>query len=501
MVRTACVDLPALPLQLLLRKHPDWSKHPIAVVDVDRPNGRVLWSDERARAKRVLPGMRYAAALSLAPELRAAEVPPEEIERAVAGLAVRMRRYTPNVEPVRGDADLGGPGTFWLDASGLERLHTSLREWADLVLADLTRIGLRATVVVGFTRFGSHALARAKRGALVVGSAGEERAAARRVPLDLLSLDPRTCEGLRKLGVTTVGGFADLPADGVGTRFGEPARRMHRLATGDLQVPLQPERPLPPAVEKRLLDHAETDVERLLYGVAGMLEALVATVGSRGRAIAELKLGLRFERMNDHVETVRPAAPTLDATRLLELVRLRMQAVRRLPDGVEELTLYAGEVEAEARQRHLLVRRARDLDAANRALARVRARLGETAVARARLREGHLPEARFRWEPLDRIAEPRPGAAPGAGHLVRRIQLRPVPLPPRPRHEPDGWMLRGLEQGPVDRVTGPYVVSGGWWNRAAVHREYHFAETHDGEVLWVFWDRARRRWFLHGRVE
>ena len=26
-------------------------------------------------------------------------------------------------------------------------------------------------------------------------------------------------------------------------------------------------------------------------------------------------------------------------------------------------------------------------------------------------------------------------------------------------------MLRGLEQGPVVRVLGPYVVSGGWWNR------------------------------------
>jgi len=61
-------------------------------------------------------------------------------------------------------------------------------------------------------------------------------------------------------------------------------------------------------------------------------------------------------------------------------------------------------------------------------------------------------------------------------------------------------MLRGLQQGPVVRVSGPYVVSGGWWNRV-VHREYHFAETQKGELLWVFYDRVRRRWFLHGRVE
>jgi protein ImuB len=61
-------------------------------------------------------------------------------------------------------------------------------------------------------------------------------------------------------------------------------------------------------------------------------------------------------------------------------------------------------------------------------------------------------------------------------------------------------MLRGLDQGPVVRVLGPYVVSGSWWRRPE-HRDYHFAETRQGELLWVFFDRARRRWFLQGRVE
>jgi len=34
-----------------------------------------------------------------------------------------------------------------------------------------------------------------------------------------------------------------------------------------------------------------------------------------------------------------------------------------------------------------------------------------------------------------------------------------------------------------------------------VRREYHFAETQRGELLWIYYDRTRRRWFLHGRVE
>jgi protein ImuB len=49
-------------------------------------------------------------------------------------------------------------------------------------------------------------------------------------------------------------------------------------------------------------------------------------------------------------------------------------------------------------------------------------------------------------------------------------------------------------------MRGPYIVSGGWWNRS-IHREYHFAETQKGELLWIFYDRSRRRWFLQGNVE
>ena len=67
MDRMACIDLPAFPLQLLLRRHPEWREHPAAVVDADKPQGVILWVNEHARSMRIRPGMRYAAGLSLAP--------------------------------------------------------------------------------------------------------------------------------------------------------------------------------------------------------------------------------------------------------------------------------------------------------------------------------------------------------------------------------------------------------------------------------------------------
>ena len=66
-------------------------------------------------------------------------------------------------------------------------------------------------------------------------------------------------------------------------------------------------------------------------------------------------------------------------------------------------------------------------------------------------------------------------------------------------HE-DGWLVLGPKYGSIDKLTGPYVFSGGWWNRE-IQREYYYAETRRGDFLWLYYDRIRRRWFLQGAIE
>jgi protein ImuB len=493
--RTACCDLPEFPLQLLLRRHPEWRDRPAAVVDSDKPQGVILWVNERARAFRILPGMRYAAALSLCGDLHAAEVKQDEIERTVVAVSRQLRRFTPEVEPSTGE-----PGVFWLNASGLERLYGSLNEWVRRVRAGLERAGFKATVVAGFGRFGTYAAAKAKRGVIVFKAPADERAAARRVRLDRLSLEPKVRDALGKLGVETVGRFVDLPAEGIERRFGKVAGGLHRLATGALQPPLQPEKPRPPALQRRILDDPESSVPRLTVVIEHLIQPLLEVLADRREALTEIHVGFRFDRLGDHVECVRPAEPTLDAAQLLELIRLRLEALRKLPDQVVEVVLAGRGTPAEQKQLQLFIQRSRrDIQAANRALARVRASLGDGSVMRARLREGHLPEGSFAWDAVDTLPTPKPRNV-DTNKLIRRIYSPPVPLPSRQRHEPDGWLASDLKQGPVVRTLGPYIVAGGWWNRP-VHREYHYAETQRGELLWIFYDRARRRWFLHGRVE
>ncbi len=496
MRRLACVDVPALPLQLLIRSNPAWREKPVVVVAEDRPTAPLRYANENARGFGVLPGQRYAAALALCGELRAGAVSEEDTAGAVDELAGRLRGFTPDVEPASGLS-----GVFWLDAHGFRHLYPQLSTWAKAMRDDCAAAGFEARVVVGFTRFGTYAATRLVKETRVFESAGEEKAAMCRVPLGLLDFETNVRDDLLKLGVRSLGEFLALPAEGLRERFGETAYALHRLASGRTFSPLLPRPPEEPLFREEDLDHPDADAERLLFGCKKLLDPLLGDLAKRSQALAALRLQLMLDDRSPREERIRPASPTLDAAQILNLLRLKLSTLS-LPCGVIRLRLEAKGERATAEQIRLAITRSRrDYEAIARAFARLRSEMGEDAVVRAVLCEGHLPRSGFAWEPMHGLGSsgPQPRNLE-ARPLVRRVYDKPVALPPRPRHEPDGWLLRGIEHGRVERFFGPYTVSGGWW-RTAVHRDYYFAAMSGGDVLWVYYDRRRQRWFLEGRVE
>jgi protein ImuB len=501
-MRIACVSLPEFPLQLLLRKHSGWSEHPVAVVDRDAAQGVILWSNERARACRVLPGLRYAAALSLEPGLHAGEVPPPEIQHAVDSLVETLRFYTPDVEPSTDE-----PGVFWLGASGLSLLYPSLRKWAAWVGDEIARAGFCASVVVGFSRFGTYALAKSRpeTRVVVVDTEGEEREHAGAVRLDRLGIDPGVRDTLAKLGVATLGEFIALPANGIRTRFGADVHRLHRIASGELATPLQPRPAREPVASAVHLDYPEGDLERVMAVVDRTIQSLARTLDARGEVLRGIAIQLVFDDGSKTAERLEPASPTLELSQIVELVRLRLTAVLAARGasparGVTDLCVEIDGVPASLTQRDLFERKPRrDFAAAARAIARVRAELGANAVVKAVLREGHLPEARFDWEPVTSLCAPKPRAV-REPPLVRRIYARPLPFSPGRHRDAEAELLKHIDQGTVRETFGPYIVAGGWWARE-VQREYYFVRTSNGRALWMFYDRRRMGWFIQGEVE
>ena len=506
MARLACVDIPALPLQLLNRRHPDWTDFPVAVAAEESPQAPLLWVNERARRFRILPGIRYATALSLSGELRAGVVRPGEIAAAVRQIADRLRDFSPEVEP-----SIEEPGVFWPDGEGLNRLFRSAAAWGRAIRDGLCGLGFSARVVVGFTRYGTYAVARSRAAEAAESHAfeslAEERRAAHAAPLDRLGLAPEQRDDLVKLGVATLGDFLALPASGLRERFDGPAAEIHGLASGATWTPLQPAPPVERLVAGIELDWADDDLPRLLFVLKQLLDPLLTRLAARREGARELSFHLRLDPTGTRHEVIRPAQPARAAQPILELVRLRLES--SLPGKVEAMEAELIGVPLDFGQAQLFAQTPRrELNAANRALARLRAELGSEAVARARVCEGHLPEAAFLWEPLERLEEghreegatdreKRDGAS---SLLVRRILERSAALPAGLQIADGGRRPRVADAGPIVDHVGPYVISGGWWVHP-IHREYYFARTRRGDVLWVYYDRQRRRWFLQGAVE
>jgi len=481
---------------MVWRSEPAWRAHPVVVIDEDRPQGEVLWACERARKAGVLVGQRYAHALSLCGGLRARVVPPEQIVEALEELRGVLHRLSPRVEP-------GEPGSFWLDGDGLDRVFGD--RWGVSIMKAVSELGYHGAVVVGFSRFATYAIARATRhGVTVLRSDLDERTAASAVPLARLDIAPKLRDSLARLGVATVGQLVRLPGGGILERFGTDAHRLYQLAAGERWDPLVPVAPPEAPDERVILDDEEDDVERLMFVIKAPIDRLLDRLAAKARALTALHVELSLKHAVGKIEVrsdcIKPAAPTLDARALMRLVHLRLTGMP--PSApVNAVRVWSEDTLATREQLALFASKPRrDLRAADEAIARVRAELGDDAVVRAVLREGHLPEASFGWERLVHVtpAAPKPRLV---RPLVRRLLSRPQPLPPQVRQvRDDGWLLSNLEHGAVVRIVGPYVVSGGWWTHE-LHREYHFAELRRGDCLWVYYDRNRRRWFWHGAVE
>lgn len=505
--RLACAHLPAFPLQVLLRARPELHGAPVAVLARPGPQGEVQWANRDARRRGVVRGMRCATARGLVPELHAEPVPEDTLKAAEDELLRALLRRSPRVEPC-----LDPRGAFWLDPSGLQRLLGDLSTWAAGLRDELLALGYAAGVAVGFQRFHTLALAREapRKDPLVLASPAEEAARAGEVALAGLDLPPVLLDTLHKLGVTTLGAFLALPAAELRARLGPAAAALHARASGREWAPLRPVLPDEPARAEVEIDPPDDDRERLLFALKEPIARLLRQVAAEGDALAILRLTLELDHAAPAAFTLEPAAPLqddeTDLLQLLDLLRLRL-AAQELPAPVTRARVLGLGARASAEQLALLRGRGRDLKAAARALARVRAAFGDHSVTRASLRPAHLPEASFAWEPVSSVTCPNAQDLPANHHealaappLCRRILPRPLPLPPRDDDAEDWLAASGLVRGAVARMNGPYRVSGGWWARE-VERDYYFAETTCGDIAWLFYDRPRARWFLHAVLD
>ncbi|MCS6853778.1 MAG: DNA polymerase IV [Elioraea sp.] len=376
----AHIDADAFYAAVEKRRRPDLAERPV-IVGAGR-RGVVTAACYVARRFGVRSAMPIFKALRLCPD--AVVIRPDFATYAAVGLDLRERMLalTPLVEPLSIDEAV-------LDLSGTEAVHRAPPAVALARFARSVEDELGLTVSIGLAPnrlLAKLAAEREKpRGFSVIGSA-EARAVLAPLPVSALpGIGPKASIRLAAAGFPTLGALAALSAEEAVARLGCRAPALVRLARGEDDRPIVPDRK-PKSIS------TETTFARDLSGLASLekalwclAEALAARLVAKGFAAAGVVLKLKTDRFVSRSRHARLASPTQLAEVLFDAARplLAREAAggryRLLGLGAEPLASAAEADPPDLADPERARRKARA-----EAIARLRARFGPDAVRRGR---------------------------------------------------------------------------------------------------------------------
>lgn len=496
MTRIACLLLPQLGLQSLLRAEPELADAPLVVCQ-----GReVIELSVAARRLGLQPGMTIVQAQATAPEAIYRARSPELCRSAEAALFDLGRSFSPRIECWEGG--------LALDVSDLGRLFASEAELAQSLDLGARRLGLRVRVGIAADKITAKVAARV--GTMQVVPPGREAPFLAPLPVGLLEPSPAARATLRRWGVRTIGELEALPAGGVAVRLGAEGARLGRVARGEAEAVLTP-RPEPERFAEGIdLDWPVETVEPLAFVLRRLLDNLTARLGCRGLAAGDLGLVLKLSPRGRDVRTVSVAAPTREVGTLLALVRLALETSPPA-QAVEGIVVSTTPAAPRTAQLDLFAPAGPAPDKLATTLARLTALVGESRVGAPALVDRHLPEAytveAFCPPPRARVASSRAddGAANGSEHPERRqLALHALRPPLTVEAHLDRGCLRYLAGGgyggQVLAAAGPFRLRDGWW-QLPVLRDYYDVQLSDGAIYRVFHDLLTDAWHMDGVYE
>jgi protein ImuB len=347
-MRIACVFVPQLALQAVLRRTPEARGGPVAVLaanDTGAASGsgggaatrrgpaqgpktkrvaRVTQFSPEARREGVRDGMTGAQATAVCAGLRLLTVTAADREAASAALADVGYAFAPRIER-------GGDDRIFFDSEDLSRLYPAGEmAIAQAVQAAASRVGLGVRVAIAASKGVARLATQAQEVALIPTAAGPARAALASIPVETLAAsDAALVAAFRRWGLRTAGDVAALPVDAVGLRLGPAGTRAARLARGIDDEPFVPRLPDDALEEAIELDYPVAELEPFAFVLRGLIDRALGRLRERSLACAGLTLRLALEPRGADVRTVPIAAPTGDAATLLQLARLDL--ARRPP--------------------------------------------------------------------------------------------------------------------------------------------------------------------------
>lgn len=498
--RLLALAVPLFPLAARLRAEPPLRDEALAVTEGNGSAARVVAATRPARAAGVKPGMTLPQARALVPRLLARGRDPHAEHAAEEALLDVAGHFSPRVE----DA---GDGLVFLDLSGLAPRTTPdlLAFERDLAL-DLLRAaekdGLPARAGVAGSKRAARIAAGLPRSPVVV-PPGDEARFLDPLPVERLAPELGLAVALSRWGVRTAGDLARLPASEVGTRLGDPGRRLHEAARGLDPEPFVPRLPALAFSEGTSLDWPVVGLEPFLAFAGAALERLVRRLAAEALGCARLELSLHLEPEGCDVRSLDLPGPTRDAKTLLSLLR---QSLDARPPGapVTGFVLSAHPDRPRRGQLTLFGPPEVSPDELAGTLARLLALLGEGRAGSPRPADGHVP-GRFVLVPY--APPPAPLLTPplrNARGLLAVRALRPAVELEVLTHADTPVSLNALPASPtpvrgrIRVAAGPWNLEDGWWSADPAARDYWDVELEGGGLYRVYRDRPTGRWYADG---
>lgn len=499
-----CVHWPVVALGYPLTE-------PVAVV----AESRVVAASVAARRHGVVPGLRRRTAAARCVDLVVRERDPATEARAFEPVVAALDAVTPQVE-------VSGPGTCAFAAGGPSRYFGGDGVLAGMVLERVTQaLGGRTGVRVGIADdpFTAAVAAELADPTCIV-EVGRSAAFLAPLPVRLLGL-PELTDVLVRLGIDTLGAFADLPEADVLGRFGTEGRNAQRLAAGADERSLAPREPAADWSVSAEVDPPADRLDQVAFCARSLADRLHRRLERAGmscvRVAAEVETseGESFVRLWRH-EGGLSAGDVADRVRRFLDNRLAGSGASRQSGGITRLTLAADELApVRGRQLGFWGGEAEADERAARIAARLCGRLGVEAVKVPIRRGGRQVDEQIALVPAGStdVRDRRLAAddRPWPGRLPAPSPARLLPDPwPAEVQDASGTAVRvdgrGSLSAPPARLqaggrsvavvawAGPWPTEERWWDRGRRRRRARFQLlTGDGLGCLAVLERGRWR--------
>lgn len=366
---------------------------------------------------------------------------------------------------------------------------------------------------------------------------------------------------MEHMGIFSLRDLVQVPRDELRRRFGGDMACIHDLFNEEIRNFIVAHKNKVPLKTDVYLDFPLFDMDKVRCQIESCLQDILQQRIRPGYAICELRVALfpspnrsiigsqgdeeeseNKVRKNKIEFTVVSTSASRSFSKWKELIAYRMESVS-LGIPVDRISVSAAVDPIDNLQHNIEVGVDKDnkkkLFAEDAAVSKIKAMCGKNSVFHYILCDRYIPEDRqerkrytranhmdkkFRKAKSDRNgnASTEESFPWDSGRMIRRMQAQPTKLrseilmglskqagieclgrlpqtslfPKTPSAPP-----RDAKGNRIFQFWGPYRLSAAWWSTEEQARDYYYAETLSGEILWLFYNPIEEAWYQHGYVD